>query len=138
MITQQNPASKSQDPSRDYLIEISRFPLLTDGEEITCGKRVQRMIALLTEKEQPELHFGFEPNLKQWAEQVQMSEAELNRAVQQGRRAKKKMIEAKWLFKNNFILLRTQRTFAVGDNSSTQDRFCAELSSAVPSPHQKL
>lgn len=44
----------------------------------------------------------------------------------------------KWLFKNNFILLRTQRTFAVGDNSSTQDRFCAELSSAVPSPHQKL
>ena len=94
MITQQNPASKSQDPIRDYLIEISRFPLLTDGEEITCGKRVQRMIALLTEKEQLELHFGFEPNLKQWAEQVQMSEAELNRAVQQGRRAKKKMIEA--------------------------------------------
>ena len=90
----QKPSSLSKDPMRDYLLEIGRVPLLEKSEEIILGKRVQRMMSLLTEKEKLEQKLGFEPNLKQWANAVGLTEQELNQVLRQGQRAKKKMIEA--------------------------------------------
>ena len=77
-------ANYSADMVRTYLHEIGRVPLLTHEQEIVLGKQVQRMMTLLTKKEKLEKKLDRELSLKEWAEQVQMSEAELNRAVQQG------------------------------------------------------
>jgi RNA polymerase nonessential primary-like sigma factor len=80
----------SADMVRTYLHEIGRVPLLTHEQEIVYGKQVQRMMTLLTEKEE----LGSELSLKEWADHVQLSEIELNRIIKQGERAKQKMIEA--------------------------------------------
>jgi RNA polymerase nonessential primary-like sigma factor len=84
----------SADLVRTYLHEIGRVPLLTHEQEIVYGKQVQLMMTLLTEKEVVETKLGKELNLKEWAELVQMSEADLNRVIHHGQRAKRKMIEA--------------------------------------------
>ncbi len=79
---------------RDYLLEIGRVPLLEKPEEIIYGKRVQKMMSLLAEKEKLEKKLGVEPSGKKWASAVGLSEDELNRVLRQGQQAKKKMIEA--------------------------------------------
>ena len=84
----------SADMVRTYLHEIGRVPLLTHEQEIVYGKQVQKMMTLLTEKEELEKQLDAELSLKEWAENVQLSEIELNRIVKQGQRAKQKMIEA--------------------------------------------
>ncbi|MEM8672985.1 MAG: RNA polymerase sigma factor, RpoD/SigA family [Cyanobacteria bacterium P01_G01_bin.67] len=84
----------SADMVRTYLHEIGRVPLLTHEQEIVYGKQVQKMMTLLTEKEELEHDKGCELSLKEWAATVQLSEIELNRAIKQGQRAKQKMIEA--------------------------------------------
>ena len=86
--------SFSTDAVRSYLKEIGRVPLLTHEEEIVLGKQVQEMMTLLAQKEKLEDKLGLEPNLKQWADAVKLSEQELNRLLHQGKRAKTKMIEA--------------------------------------------
>ncbi|MGK7873356.1 MAG: RNA polymerase sigma factor, RpoD/SigA family [Xenococcaceae cyanobacterium] len=87
----------SADMVRTYLHEIGRVPLLTHEQEIVYGKQVQKMMALLAKKEElkEELKKKLErePNLKEWANYVQMSEDELNQALRQGNQAKRKMIE---------------------------------------------
>jgi RNA polymerase nonessential primary-like sigma factor len=80
----------SADMVRNYLHEIGRVPLLTHEQEIVYGKQVQKMMTLLAEKEE----LGSELSLKEWADNVQLSEIELNRIIKQGERAKRKMIEA--------------------------------------------
>ena len=77
-----------------YLHEIGRFPLLEKSEEVIYGKRVQRMMSLLAEREKLQKKLGVEPSLKQWANAVDLTEQELNQVLRQGQRAKKKMIEA--------------------------------------------
>ncbi|AFZ33703.1 RNA polymerase, sigma 70 subunit, RpoD subfamily [Stanieria cyanosphaera PCC 7437] len=84
----------SADLVRTYLHEIGRVPLLTHEQEIVYGKQVQKMMTLLTKKEKLEHKLGKELSLKEWANQVNLSEAELDRAIKQGQRAKRKMIEA--------------------------------------------
>jgi RNA polymerase nonessential primary-like sigma factor len=84
----------SADMVRAYLHEIGRVPLLTHEQEIVFGKQVQTMMTLLEKKEAEEKKLERQLNLKEWANLVQMSEAELNRVVKLGQRAKKKMIEA--------------------------------------------
>ena len=84
----------SADMVRTYLHEIGRVPLLNHEQEIVYGKQVQKMMLLLEKKEELEKKLGQKPNLKQWSKEVQLSEDELNRALQQGKRAKRKMIEA--------------------------------------------
>ncbi len=84
----------SADMVRTYLHEIGRVPLLDHEQEIVYGKQVQKMMLLLEKKEELEKKLGQKPNLKQWSKEVQLSEDELNRALQQGKRAKRKMIEA--------------------------------------------
>ncbi|AFY78773.1 MAG: RNA polymerase sigma factor, RpoD/SigA family [Hydrococcus sp. C42_A2020_068] len=84
----------SADMVRTYLHEIGRVPLLTHEQEIVYGKQVQRMMTLLEKKEELASKLGHEPSLTEWANYVQLGEDELNRAIAQGNRAKRKMIEA--------------------------------------------
>ena len=91
---QTKTANYSADMVRAYLHEIGRVPLLTHEQEIVYGKQVQSMMILLEKKEAKEKELDRQLSLKEWAELVQMSEAELNRVVKLGQRAKKKMIEA--------------------------------------------
>jgi RNA polymerase nonessential primary-like sigma factor len=84
----------SADMVRTYLHEIGRVPLLTHEQEIVYGKQVQKMMSLLEKKENLQTELGREPDLTEWAARAQIGEAELNKTLQQGQRAKRKMIEA--------------------------------------------
>ncbi len=84
----------SADMVRTYLHEIGRVPLLTHEQEIVYGKQVQKMMILLTAKEELESQLETTLSLKEWAKTAQMSEIELNRIIREGQRAKKKMVEA--------------------------------------------
>lgn len=79
---------------RTYLHEIGRVPLLTHEQEIVLGKQVQQMMALLDGKETLAKELDRELTQEEWATHLQMSEADLNRIMQLGQRAKQKMIEA--------------------------------------------
>ncbi|XWK90535.1 MAG: RNA polymerase sigma factor, RpoD/SigA family [Phormidium sp.] len=82
------------DMVRTYLREIGRVPLLTREQEIVYGKQVQQMMTLLEAKEALATSLKREPSRKEWADHVQMSEAEVSDAIRRGHRAKQKMIEA--------------------------------------------
>ncbi|MEH2244930.1 RNA polymerase sigma factor, RpoD/SigA family [Nostoc sp.] len=82
------------DMVRTYLREIGRVPLLTREQEIVYGKQVQQMMTLIDAKEDLAKKLHREPNMSEWADQVQQSETEVQQTVAQGKRAKQKMIEA--------------------------------------------
>ena len=86
--------SYSADMVRTYLHEIGRVPLLTHEQEIVYGKQVQKMMILLSEKEELEKQQDCQLSLKEWAKHAQLSERQLNRVIKEGQRAKRKMIEA--------------------------------------------
>jgi RNA polymerase nonessential primary-like sigma factor len=91
--TQPQPTLNA-DMVRTYLHEIGRVPLLTHEQEIIYGKQVQRMMSLLEAKEGLSKQLGREPQRLEWADSVNLSENELDRALKTGDRAKRKMIEA--------------------------------------------
>ncbi|BAG01245.1 MULTISPECIES: RNA polymerase sigma factor, RpoD/SigA family [Microcystis] len=91
--TQSQPTLNA-DMVRTYLHEIGRVPLLTHEQEIIYGKQVQRMMSLLETKEALSKQLGREPDRLEWADSVNLSENELDRALKTGDRAKRKMIEA--------------------------------------------
>ena len=91
--TQSQPTLNA-DMVRTYLHEIGRVPLLTHEQEIIYGKQVQRMMSLLEAKEGLSKQLGREPQRLEWADSVNLSENELDRALKTGDRAKRKMIEA--------------------------------------------
>ncbi len=91
--TQSQPTLNA-DMVRTYLHEIGRVPLLTHEQEIIYGKQVQRMMSLLEAKEALSKQLGREPDRLEWADSVNLSENELDRALKTGDRAKRKMIEA--------------------------------------------
>ena len=82
------------DMVRTYLREIGRVPLLTREEEIVYGKQVKQMMALLDAKEALAKELQREPSLQEWANNVDLCETQVKQAVNQGKRAKQKMIEA--------------------------------------------
>jgi RNA polymerase nonessential primary-like sigma factor len=84
----------SADMVRTYLHEIGRVPLLTHEQEIVYGKQVQRLVGLQEIKETLASQLSREPETREWAAEVKMTEPELQRTIQQGQRAKQKMIEA--------------------------------------------
>jgi RNA polymerase nonessential primary-like sigma factor len=84
----------SADMVRTYLHEIGRVPLLTHEQEIVYGKQVQRMMTLQEAKDALAIQLDREPSNAEWASHSHLSEPELNKMIQQGRRAKQKMIEA--------------------------------------------
>lgn len=81
------------DMVRTYLREIGRVPLLTREEEIVYGKQVKQMMKLLDAKDALAKQWQREPNLQEWSEKVNLSETEVKQIVNQGKRAKQKMIE---------------------------------------------
>ncbi|GBF79055.1 RNA polymerase sigma factor, RpoD/SigA family [Aphanothece sacrum] len=93
-----NPKTKqpmySADMVRTYLHEIGRVPLLTHEQEIVYGKQVQRMMNLLETKEKLAEDLQQQPSLQEWAKAVQLNETTLTKTLEQGNRAKRKMIEA--------------------------------------------
>ena len=84
----------SADMVRTYLHEIGKVPLLTHEQEIVLGKQVQKMMQLLEKKGELADKLGRDPDQQEWANFVQISEADLAQALIKGKRAKRKMIEA--------------------------------------------
>lgn len=89
-----NKSKSSADMVRTYLREIGRVPLLTHEEEIIYGKQVQRFMALQEKRQELEANLDGEIPLKEWAEAVQLDPKQLQREINVGERAKRKMIEA--------------------------------------------
>jgi RNA polymerase nonessential primary-like sigma factor len=89
-----NPRPATTDTVRTYLHEIGRVPLLTREQEITFGKQVQQMMQQLEAKDVLVNQLGREPSQQEWSDAVGMSEEALQTTLEQGRRAKQKMIEA--------------------------------------------
>lgn len=93
--TQSNSRSVTTgDTVRTYLHEIGRVPLLTHEQEICYGKQVQQMMNLLAVKQSLTAVLERSPTPSEWADKATISEAELDRIVQRGQKAKQKMIEA--------------------------------------------
>ncbi|MEO1349057.1 MAG: RNA polymerase sigma factor, RpoD/SigA family [Cyanobacteria bacterium J06635_15] len=82
------------DTVRTYLHEIGRVPLLTHEEEIIFGKQVQLLMGLLEIQKTLTEALGHEPSQSDWAKEANLTEDELTRQLKQGKRAKRKMIEA--------------------------------------------
>lgn len=89
-----NKPTFTADMVRTYLHEIGRVPLLTHEQEIVYGKQVQQMMSLMEAKLALAENLQRTPTTSEWAEQVKLNEAELNRIIALGQRAKRKMIEA--------------------------------------------
>lgn len=86
--------SSDTDSVRAYLREIGRVPLLTHEQEILYGKQVQRSTALHQEKDILAEELGHDPTAAEWAQAVGLSEAQLQRTIEHGERAKRQMVEA--------------------------------------------
>lgn len=86
--------SSDTDSVRAYLQEIGRVPLLTHEQEIVYGKQVQRSTELNQEKNIVAEELGRDPTAAEWAQAVGLSEAELQRTISHGDRAKRQMVEA--------------------------------------------
>ncbi|MDJ0799601.1 MAG: RNA polymerase sigma factor, RpoD/SigA family [Calothrix sp. MO_167.B12] len=88
------PTKPTTDLVRTYLKEIGRFPLLTHEEEILYGKQVQRWVALEEVRTSLREELGYKPSLAEWSNRANLSIADLQLAIEQGRTAKGKMVEA--------------------------------------------
>lgn len=89
-----NTAQTSTDLVRTYLREIGRVPLLTHEQEILLGKQVQRFAALKEIKEQLAEKLNREPTENEWSNAAGLSEQELQKVIDTGELAKRKMVEA--------------------------------------------
>ncbi|MEH1829231.1 MAG: RNA polymerase sigma factor, RpoD/SigA family [Nostoc sp.] len=85
-------SQSTTDTVRSYLKEIGRIPLLTHEQEISFAKQVQQMIKILAESEKLTVELKRTPTLAEWANQMQLSEQELLQQLNQGKKAKQKMI----------------------------------------------
>ncbi|MDJ0620090.1 MAG: RNA polymerase sigma factor, RpoD/SigA family [Calothrix sp. MO_192.B10] len=88
------PTKPTTDLIRTYLKEIGRFPLLTHEQEILYGKQVQYWVALEKVKTSLWEELGYEPSLGEWSKRANLSIADLQLAIEQGKSAKGKMVEA--------------------------------------------
>ncbi|MHC5856283.1 RNA polymerase sigma factor, RpoD/SigA family [Nostoc sp.] len=88
----QSTSQSTTDTVRSYLKEIGRIPLLTHEQEIYFAKQVQQMIKILAESEKLTVELKRTPTLAEWANQMQLSEQELLQQLNQGKKAKQKMI----------------------------------------------
>jgi len=86
--------STSADLVRTYLKEIGRVPLLTHEQEIIYGKQVQRLAVTVTVKESLSDRLQREPSLGEWAEAAGVSLDELQKILDEGELAKRRMVEA--------------------------------------------
>ena len=82
------------DTVRAYLKEIGRVPLLTQDQEIFFAQQIQQMITILAESEKLAVELKRKPTLAEWALRLHLSEQELLEQLNQGKKAKQKMIAA--------------------------------------------
>ncbi|MDZ8137200.1 MAG: RNA polymerase sigma factor, RpoD/SigA family [Nostoc sp. DedQUE04] len=80
------------DTVRVYLQEIGRIPLLTQEQEVFFAQQVQQMIKILAESEKLTVELNRTPTLSEWAARMQLSEQELLQNLNQGKKAKQKMM----------------------------------------------
>ena len=79
---------------RSYLRDIGRVPLLTHEQEITLGRQVQELMDLETLETELESKEGSKPSRDQLAKASGLSSVQLKRKLQQGHRAKERMVAA--------------------------------------------
>ncbi|QHU99734.1 RNA polymerase sigma factor, RpoD/SigA family [Synechocystis sp. CACIAM 05] len=88
-------ARTSPDSVRAYLREIGRVPLLTHEEEIVYAKQIQQVVSLNEIKQSLAEGKDGEPvSPSEWAKAADLSIRELEKAIKEGERAKRKMVEA--------------------------------------------
>jgi RNA polymerase nonessential primary-like sigma factor len=88
-------ARTSPDSVRAYLREIGRVPLLTHEEEIVYAKQIQQVVSLNEIKKSLAEGKNGEPvSPSEWAKAADLSIRELEKAIKEGERAKRKMVEA--------------------------------------------
>ncbi|MGB3765924.1 MAG: RpoD/SigA family RNA polymerase sigma factor [Phormidesmis sp.] len=87
-------SASDRDAVKSYLQEIGRIPLLTAAEEITLGHQVQAMVMLLEKKSALTTKLEGSPSDSQWASAANLTPAALKAALEQGDKAKRRMIEA--------------------------------------------
>lgn len=86
--------TSDKDTVRNYLREIGRVPLLTHEEEIILGKKVQCLTRLEEIKKTLVEELGREPLIAEWSLAAGLPETDLQRAMKEGERAKRKMVES--------------------------------------------
>lgn len=77
-----------------YLEQISKISLLSQDEVVHYASQVQRMMHLFALKKELCKRLGQEPSFAQWAIQSQLSDIALKSTLQEGQRAKRKLVEA--------------------------------------------
>ncbi|MBN3939208.1 RNA polymerase sigma factor, RpoD/SigA family [Nostoc sp. NMS9] len=82
----------TNDTVRAYLQEIGRIPLLTQEQEVFFAQQVQQMMKILAESEKLTVELNRTPTLSEWSDQMQLSEQELLQKLNQGKKAKQKMM----------------------------------------------
>ncbi|MEO1510031.1 MAG: sigma-70 family RNA polymerase sigma factor, partial [Cyanobacteria bacterium J06633_23] len=86
--------SLSKDSVDAYLKEIGRTPLLTQEEEVTLGRAVQKHMELEAIKLSLQESLGTPPAVEEWAKAADLSLDALRKVVKAGQRAKHKMVKA--------------------------------------------
>ncbi|MHC5763231.1 RpoD/SigA family RNA polymerase sigma factor [Nostoc sp.] len=86
--------SPTTDLVRSYLKEIGRYPLLTPEQEITNARLVRQMMAIEEQRSSLALQLNRQPTARELATLLGQSEAEVESIVQQGQKAKQKMVTA--------------------------------------------
>ncbi|MFN6498776.1 MAG: sigma-70 factor domain-containing protein [Nostoc sp. DedQUE01] len=77
-----------------YFKEISRFPLLKPEQEILYARQIQELIAIQQQKSTLQQQLHREIANVELAAKLKKTEAQLNFILEQGQRAKQKMINA--------------------------------------------
>jgi RNA polymerase nonessential primary-like sigma factor len=86
--------SPTTDLVRSYLKEIGRYPLLTPEQEITNARLVQQMMVIEEQRSSLALQLNRQPTARELATSLGQSEAEVQSIIQQGQKAKQKMVTA--------------------------------------------
>ncbi|MBN3906288.1 MAG: RNA polymerase sigma factor, RpoD/SigA family [Nostoc sp. NMS1] len=89
-----NTNKATTDTVRAYLKEIGRIPLLTQEQEIIFAQEIQQMMTILAGSKKLAVELKRTPTLSEWANQMQSSEQELLQQLNQGKKAKQKMMTA--------------------------------------------
>ena len=94
MVNVVSTSNAPADTVRSYLRDIGRVPLLTHEQEIIYGKQVNVLVALQGLRSSLALQLDRLPTVLEWASAAELDAATLNDRIQQGERAKRRMIEA--------------------------------------------
>ncbi|MBD6620614.1 RNA polymerase sigma factor, RpoD/SigA family [Komarekiella sp. 'clone 1'] len=84
----------TSDLVHSYLKQIGRYPLLSPSQEIAYAREVQQMIAIEQATEQQAQQLNRQPTNSELAATLGKTEAEITQILNQGQRAKQKMVIA--------------------------------------------